>query len=522
VKKQSPHEAVVALTPDQRGFLYATAGITGAAILVVEILGAKMLAPFLGTSHFVWTAQIGVTLLSLAVGYAWGGWLVDRSPKLTRLYACLLAAAVYLVLTVPLCEPVAYGCLRFNLAVGSLLAAAFLFFVPLTLLATVVPFLMRVLTTSLGTVGRQAGRLSAVSTVGSVVGTSLIGYVLIPFLANSTTMLLTAGVLTILAVTYFLGWGRKHRQQPGALFGLGLVLLGSGLAVGVEGRSRFADVEQIASLNSNFGKLQVLQTRDGGRRYYLNDYLVQNTYDTAERRSASLFTYMLHDLARAYTERIDAALCIGLGIGIVPGQFAREGVRVEVAEINPVCVRVAKEHFNFDPQGVTIHVADGRQILNQTTQRFDAVILDAFLGDSSPSHLMTREAFGAMRRVLNPHGTLVINAFGDFDSDRDFFVASLHRTLAAVFASVRILAAGNGNVFFVASARSPLEPFRTPDFDAMHPAVRHQARAAWESQYALDPSHGRVLTDDFNPVEFYDAANRERMRRQFAFSVRDW
>src|SRR5215204_3496655 len=99
-----------------RFYLYFTAAMAGAAIMIVEILGAKMLSPFVGTSHFVWTAQIAVTLFSLASGYYFGGWLVDRSPRLDRLYFCILAAGVYLAFTVMICEPVAYAFLSLNLA----------------------------------------------------------------------------------------------------------------------------------------------------------------------------------------------------------------------------------------------------------------------------------------------------------------------------------------------------------------------------------------------------------------------
>src|SRR5450432_589473 len=131
-----------ALPKSPTRYLYLTAAATGAAIMVVEILGAKMLSPFVGLSHFVWTAQIAVTLVALACGYYAGGRLADRSQNLGRLYGAILAAAGYLVLTVLICEPVAYRCLDFNLAVGSLLASAILFFVPLALLAMTGPFLV--------------------------------------------------------------------------------------------------------------------------------------------------------------------------------------------------------------------------------------------------------------------------------------------------------------------------------------------------------------------------------------------
>ena len=140
VKKQSAAVKNLGLSSALKIYLYFTAAITGAAIMIVEILGAKMLAPYVGTSHFVWTAQIAITLVALATGYYVGGWLVDQSPRLSRLYWAVLLAAIYLCFSVLMVKPVAYWCLDFRLALGSLLASAFLFFVPLSLLAMVGPF----------------------------------------------------------------------------------------------------------------------------------------------------------------------------------------------------------------------------------------------------------------------------------------------------------------------------------------------------------------------------------------------
>src|SRR5450759_2365866 len=106
-KKPAPTDTAP-LSPGLRRYLYFTAAVPGAAIMIVEILGAKMLAPYVGTSHFVWTAQIAVTLVALAAGYYMGGRLVDRSPRLGRLYWSILCAAIYLGFTVIAVEPVAY------------------------------------------------------------------------------------------------------------------------------------------------------------------------------------------------------------------------------------------------------------------------------------------------------------------------------------------------------------------------------------------------------------------------------
>jgi spermidine synthase len=520
-KKPSPPPAAATPSPGFRRFLYFTSAMTGAIILIVEILGAKMLAPYFGTSHFVWTAQIGVTLISLAVGYWFGGWLVDRDQRPGQLYACLVGAAVYLGLVVLLCEPVSFACLKAGkLAFGSVLASAFLFLVPLTLLAATGPFVIRLLTSSVNQVGGQVGRLYAISTVGSVAGTVLIGYALLPFFPNSVTMLATAGVLLALAATYWIRWGRAGDMAL-IVFGAALLLPLGGAGVTRDLNWRHPGMELLYRANSDFGLLQVVRNKQDGHLYYLNDYLTQNTYDPVAKQSVSLFTYMLHGLAVTYTERLDRVLCIGLGVGIAPMQLARGGAQVDAVEINPAVVPLAQAHFDLEPDKLNLHIGDGRAFLRQTTgERYDAVVLDAFLGDSSPSHLMTKEAFEAVKGVLQPEGVLVINSFGDLDRGRDFFAASLHKTLQAVFASVKIHATGNGNVFFVASARPDLSFRRAPVLSDLHPWVRHSVERAYESTVQTSVESGVVLTDDFNPVEFHDAANREDMRRRLALGMK--
>ncbi len=507
------------LPPGLRRYLYFTAAMTGAGIMIVEILGAKMLSPFLGTSHFVWTAQIAVAMVALACGYYVGGRLVDRSMQPGKIYAGILAAGVYLALSIPFIEKVAYAFLDMKLAMGSLLASAFLYFVPLALLAMVGPFCIRLITSSVAGLGANAGRLSAISTLGSFAGTALIGYALIPFLPNSTTMYGTALVLMALPVIYFVTWGRKGGGAGPAVI---TFLLAAGLGWGglrAGGwQSQFS--EELYRGNSNFGLLQVIQQKNGPHRYYLNDYLTQNTYDTNTQQSISMFTYMLHDLARAYAPRTEDVLCIGMGIGIVPMDFARAGARVDVVEINPAVVPVAERFFNFDSTKLAVHIEDGRYFVNRATKQYDAVILDAFLGDSCPSHLMTREAFAAMRRTLKPEGVLVINTFADPDKEEDFFSASLYKTLTNTFTTVKMHHGRNGNTMFVASPRATLAIVNPPTFDHVWSGCREQVRDAFATLREPNLDHGMVLTDDYNPVEFRDAANRESLRRSLALGAR--
>jgi predicted membrane-bound spermidine synthase len=517
VQEPSPLPVQPALSKGLRRYLYLTAAATGAAVMVVEILGAKMMSPFVGLSHFVWTAQIAVTLVALAGGYYVGGRLADRSQNLGTLYRAILAAAGYLVLTVRICEPVAYWCLDFNLAVGSLLASTILFFIPLALLAMTGPFLVRVVTSSVAGVGGNVGRLTSIGTLGSFAGTMCIGYVMLPLLPNSVSMYLTAAALALVAAGYFVFF---HRRSGALLVvAMGLVA-GTGWLAGHPPTHKYTWAIVRFSGNSYFGQLQVLDYPNGNLRLFSNDNLIQNTYDPVRKQGVSSFTFLLTGLARACTTNINDALCIGLGVGITPMEFARQGTRVDVVEINPAIVPFAVRFFDLEPDKLHITIDDGRHFLNRCRKQYDVVVLDAFLGDSSPSHLMTREAFAAIHRVLRPGGTLVINAFCRPEVGHDFFAASLDKTLKTVFASVRMHNDG-AQSYYVATDRPGPEFVRPPELDRVRPNVQAQVKAAFANVVEPSPGHGRVLTDDYNPVEFYDARNREELRRNFALGMRN-
>ena len=250
-----------------------------------------------------------------------------------------------------------------------------------------------------------------------------------------------------------------------------------------------------------------------------------------------------------------------MGAGIVPMQFANANppITTDVVEINGAVVPLAESYFDFDSTKVNLTIGDGRQFLNQSNQKYDAIILDAFLGDSSPSHLMTKEAFAEMNEHLTAHGVLVINSFGESSEKRQFFSASLDQTLRVAFGQdrVRVHASGRGNVFFVAAAPPtagklvPRYPPRTPDpeaaarlaataddnatmaewgkwlnaagakgpFFSEHADVQAEMGLMWKKRRRFDPNQGQILTDDFNPVEFHDRRNRNENRRHLIQSV---
>ena len=180
-------------------FLYVIVFISGASVLAIEILGTRILGPFYGVSLFLWSALITVTLIALSIGYAVGGRWADKGAKMSHLSYMLLGAGVWTLFIPWIKQPVLIISEPFGLRFAVLVAAFILFVPSLTLLGMVSPYAIRVRASSLDVVGRTAGDLYAISTVGSVVSALLTGFILIPNVGVSRLTLMIGVMLLITA-----------------------------------------------------------------------------------------------------------------------------------------------------------------------------------------------------------------------------------------------------------------------------------------------------------------------------------
>ena len=154
--------------------------ISGAAVLAIEILGTRILGPFYGVSLYLWSALISVTLIALSVGYAVGGWWADRGASRINLYYIVAGAGIWTLVIPWIRGAVLTVAEPFGLRFAVLVAAFVLFFAPLALLGMVSPYAIKLKARDVSIVGRSAGNIYAVSTVGSVAAALLTGFFLIP------------------------------------------------------------------------------------------------------------------------------------------------------------------------------------------------------------------------------------------------------------------------------------------------------------------------------------------------------
>lgn len=166
-------------------FLYLAVFISGATILVIEILGTRILAPLFGTTIYVWSGLITVTLFSLATGYFWGGKLADRFWSANVFFSLFFLAGLTLLTLLHFKAAILLFADTFGYAYGPLVASSFLFLIPLIFLGMVDPFVIRLEAEKIATVGSRAGLIFGISTIGGLAGGLTSAYILLPILTIS-------------------------------------------------------------------------------------------------------------------------------------------------------------------------------------------------------------------------------------------------------------------------------------------------------------------------------------------------
>jgi len=498
-------------SPHTRWITHATVFFTGAAVLVIEIIGTRFLAPFYGANLYSWSALISVTLFALALGYYLGGRLADSrgSPALLDAVIALSAACVAAV------PPLAQGLAEPLTAAGpraGVLASALVCFGPsLALLGMITPIAVRLAAPDFAHLGRSVGSIYAFSTAGSIAGALAAGFLLLPTVRVSRICYAVAFSLAALAAARALA-----RTRLPALGLLPVVALAAGSALA--GAAPPAPSEAAGNFRvtavypSFYGTVKVLE--DSAVRYLVIDGMCHNAQSIAEQTSVLPYVSVFGVLP--YLNRSGRhLLLIGLGAGDMVRMLGEFGIRTTAVEIDPVVAQSAFRHFSLRPEDLELVVDDGRAYLRRAPARYDFLIVDAFAGGSPAGHLFSQEAFAEMRAVLREGGVLGVNIIAK--STTDPLVADLAETIGAVFPYRLALAtaprpAELGNVIFFASDR-PLElPSRLePPPDNVR--LKRFLERLPEMRLDLGGRKGRLLTDDFNPLEALAAPTEEAMRR---------
>jgi spermidine synthase len=497
---------------------------SGAVLMGLEIVGSRLIAPFFGSSVFVWGALISIFLGALSLGYYLGGTMADRWPR-AEVLASLLALAGAVILVLPAASrPVlaAFDAWDLGARMSPLLASVALFAIPSILMGTTSPFAIKLVARDLATVGTSAGTLYALSTVGSIFGTLATAFFLIPSMGVRAILYLLGG--TLLALSGMLLAGRGRRLQPAAgpapavlvvLAVLGvLAALAATPALG--GPSRTLAQRVIYEKDSAYHQISVLE--DGLNRYLRFNRSFQGGMVLRDpNESPFIYTSYAH-LALVFNPGIRSVLMIGLGAGSIPKRFLRDypGMQVESVELDPAVVDVAKRFFEVKEDARhRIAVQDGRVYVRRAEGRYDLVILDAYFAEGIPFHLATREYLEMVRGRLAPGGVVVSNIIGALEGPNSRLYRALHKTYGTVFPGLYPFPTAFGlardvtetrTIILVASGRAGI---RAEEIADAARRLRSSGRVRLPlDRYAADYYGGRIatddvplLTDDYAPVD---------------------
>ena len=511
-------------------YLIVTAVLCGALVMVVEVLGSRVIGPFFGVSLFVWTSLITVTLVALALGYGVGGIIADRYSAADYLYGFIFVSGL-LVLLIPWMAP---GVIKFSqplgLRLGSFVSTLILFGPSLFLMGFVSPYIIKIATSEMHSLGRMVGGFYALSTFGSVIGTVLTGFVLIAYFGVSRIFDITGSLLIILSVGYFVFY-QKYWLFAAALVIPAFVLWDTPEEVTVSSvMSSGTRVTRIAHRESLYGSVMVLDYEYGKNRTreMVIDGLVQGGINRTSGLSIYPYNYFLQFIPHALNPGGKTCLVIGLGAGLVPKWYDQKGVDTDVVDIDPAVVELANGYFDFNGDSNVI-IEDARYYLNTTDKVYDYLIMDAFTGDATPGHLLSQEAVKMLSTRMTPGAVLGINIVGSLKRDT-LMTASVVRTLETVFDQVEIFPTfdpdtgdGFGNLMIAAYQGRP----RTIDWRGIkgNPVDTFAYKDVWGAigQRFTFPEHtpALVLTDDYNPIDVFDLWLRETVRHEVIRST-DW
>jgi len=476
--------------------------ICGAAVMILELVGARLLAPYLGTSIYVWASLIGIILGALSLGYWLGGRLADKKPEYLYLAMIILMSAVYIGLTPLFKDVILRLSVLGGVKVGSIISASFLFIVPSVLLGMVSPYALRLKIKSLKTSGNTAGSLYALSTLGSISGTFLAGFYLIPSF-QLTDILFGVGI--VLVFIAFLAYPKKPLPN---IIVLVLILLVLPITKLEKLNSPF-----LADKDSVYNHIRIYNSKDSEGRSVRILQLESGPHSGIylDNPSELLFNYTrFYRLGDFFNPKIKKALIIGGGGYSVPQDFLLRHFKgkIDVVEIDPEVTNLAKIYFNLKEDN-RLHTfnEDGRSFLNKTKEKYNVIYNDAFNSSYSiPYELTTQEAIRKIYEALDDNGILMVNIISAPQGNKAKFFLSELKTIKSIFSKVYVFPINNKeiekvqNIMIVAS--------KNDNFDLKKRRKETQDKEIlgylkhYLGENLTTYKHIPILTDNYAPVEY--------------------
>lgn len=488
-----------------KNILEITVFICGALVMIYEIVGSRLLAPHIGTSTYVWTSLIGVILGALSLGYWLGGKWADRKPDIKILASVIFFAGGLVSLTIFFHELILGLIAKFyvGLEIKSTIAALVLFAPASVFLGFVTPYAVKLKMSALEDSGKTVGRLYALSTIGSIIGTFAAGFFLIPFIGSVRTLYIVGGILILLSIL-LVPFSFSRRSFLVLLVFVCGIFSNETKSYILRQNYNFYDID------TEYNRVQVFNTTDKKNRKVkvlkIDPHFFQSKMYLDSDELATDYLKFYH-LIRHFKPDFQKTLLIGGAGYSFPKDYLKryETAEIDVVEIDPQMTDIAKKHFRLqeNPRLKIFH-EDGRIFLNNSESgKYDAVLMDAFGSMFSiPFQLTTVEAVGHISRTLKPDGVVIFNIGGAIEGKSSRFLHAELATYRKIFPHVFLFKVDAEksddevqNLILIATKTNV--PLSSNDTE-----LQKFLANFYDKELNFD---NKILTDELAPVEYYNS-----------------
>lgn len=497
--------------------LYITVFICGISTMGVELSASRLLAPFFGTSLYVWTNIIGIIMVSLSIGYFIGGRISDKHPNTLVFHLFTLTAGV-LIGVIPflssLILPIAtqaLSTLSYNDFLLSFIGSLMLFAVPITLLGAIIPFAVRLNTREIEDTGKTSGKIYALSTLGSIIGVYLPSLALIPTIGTRFTIIIFSLLLITVSSIALLFTALKGRLKK-TFFSIIIIsfLITTTLQTP---RTISYGKDVIYEEETPYYYLKIRQIDD--TRYLLAN---QGRGAWSKNIEGKMFTGRYWDylvVGAAFTNNIKNILIIGLAAGTTAKSFiaAYPNISIDGVEIDPFVIKIGEKYFNMTYRNLHPIISDGRLFVKTTHNKYDLIILDVYKDLTMPYHMTTKEFFQEVNKILQPNGVISINVAARFETK---ILETLGNTILQVFPTVYLVKVPNSFNYILYATKTqsdlntikanimkkrdniPFSPLCTKDDKLTLKSVFTESALTIQEFHTTNKTY---FTDDYAPVE---------------------
>lgn len=420
--------------------------ICGAMSMALELVAARIFSPYVGSSNLVWTTIIGMILIFMSLGYYIGGKVADKKQDINILKNLIRFSTIYIaaipIFEVSLLKP--FAGIGFPLVVTAVIMSVALFGIPSFTFALVSPFsvkLKQIEAENKDKIGEISGKMSSLSTIGSILGTFITGFLLIPLIGSKGLILLITILLEILLFTLEDKINLRVIIKHILFICLFVALFFFGMFY-----YKIDNSDVVKDVDSEYSRIQVKEFENiyGDTVKYMA-VGNQGAQSIQTEKSGEIGQYLYYyDLSEYFIKDSDSILMIGGAAYTYPTYFYKsEGNKerkIDVVEIDETMTKLAVSDFGLDLNNPSLGVIhqDGRSYINYTDKKYDTILVDAFKGESVPFELTTYEAAKNMYNILEENGLVITNVISSLEGKDAKFLEYEYSTYKAVFDDVKV------------------------------------------------------------------------------------